>query len=521
MKRIYFALFLFAFSFTINAQVQNLYAMSKGSLVYSKIIYDDNNSLWGYFYLYNIDNLGDSTKMEYVVLDKNLNKITNGTYNVVKYKGNFFNEYITKYENCHLVGDKLILDMTVQIYNQNNIANIHNSHLSISLTDNAVSDEYILVKDSFVVVPPKPLKLTNRLDSLGNSILVDPIQGGGRSGFIVRKMGPYSRANIIDIRYFNEKRELIWKYKLDTIPITKIDIYLKTYNSVNYLFMDSTKIFFSEKAVINGKFHSTKVIALDVNTGQRVKELEIENNKSEKYHSVRYKLLGDTIAMFGSYYYNPSLNKGRRIRGFFRILIDKDLNEIEKKYVTFKDISTPEIRISEKSRINDSKNIYLSWQSNLMLNNGAVTLLGHEYNGRPIALSLLSFFSWGILNFDKAYSKDLFYINLDKNFELSSSQRVEMNKDYSENSLLFMQYHDNGMAAIVCHSNKKGKEHNNEYELVINTIKNNTLHTERIPITSKKNYVIIPRPAKDGYIMLNEYNTNEKYNQIRLEKLNY
>ena len=63
----------------------------------------------------------------------------------------------------------------------------------------------------------------------------------------------------------------------------------------------------------------------------------------------------------------------------------------------------------------------------------------------------------------------------------------------------------------------KGKK---EYELLINSIKNNAVQTEKIPLTSAKKYAIIPRPAKEGYIMLNEYNEKDKYNQIRLERLN-
>ncbi len=36
----------------------------------------------------------------------------------------------------------------------------------------------------------------------------------------------------------------------------------------------------------------------------------------------------------------------------------------------------------------------------------------------------------------------------------------------------------------------------------------------------KEKYSIDPFPAKEGYIMLREYNEKDKYNQIRLEKIN-
>lgn len=79
MKHIYLFILFIILSFSSKAQMQNLYEMSTGELKYSKILFDDN-SLWGYFYLYELDKLKDSTKMEYIVLDKNLNKLYNGNF---------------------------------------------------------------------------------------------------------------------------------------------------------------------------------------------------------------------------------------------------------------------------------------------------------------------------------------------------------------------------------------------------------------------------------------------------------
>ena len=79
MKRFRLLFLLTVFSCTLSAQMQNLYQMSQGRLVYSKILYDNDN-LWGYFYLYQFDRMKDSVKMEYVIFDKNLNKAYNGYY---------------------------------------------------------------------------------------------------------------------------------------------------------------------------------------------------------------------------------------------------------------------------------------------------------------------------------------------------------------------------------------------------------------------------------------------------------
>ena len=60
------------------------------------------------------------------------------------------------------------------------------------------------------------------------------------------------------------------------------------------------------------------------------------------------------------------------------------------------------------------------------------------------------------------------------------------------------------------------------WNLYINTIINGKFSQEQVQISSKEDkYFIYPYIAKEGYILLNEFNKKDKYNQIRLEKLNY
>ena len=47
--------------------------------------------------------------MEYVVLDKNLNKVFNGNY-YTKKRGQYF---VDMYNNCSLLDDKLVLDISL------------------------------------------------------------------------------------------------------------------------------------------------------------------------------------------------------------------------------------------------------------------------------------------------------------------------------------------------------------------------------------------------------------------------
>ena len=87
MKQTFTLLFLFILSSSFG-QIQKLREFSSGSFVDSRIIYeDDNDDVFGYFLLYEFDRKSREVyDMEYVIMDKNLNKITSGTFTEGIYK---------------------------------------------------------------------------------------------------------------------------------------------------------------------------------------------------------------------------------------------------------------------------------------------------------------------------------------------------------------------------------------------------------------------------------------------------
>jgi len=93
----------------------------------------------------------------------------------------------------------------------------------------------------------------------------------------------------------------------------------------------------------------------------------------------------------------------------------------------------------------------------------------------------------------------------------------------NETDYLFSQTLKKNNGVVFFHSNtmKDAKTHKKNDMLGINSIINGKLTQELIPLYQKKKYTITPMPAKEGYIMLREYNEKDDYNQIRLEKLNF
>jgi hypothetical protein len=114
--------------------------------------------------------------------------------------------------------------------------------------------------------------------------------------------------------------------------------------------------------------------------------------------------------------------------------------------------------------------------------------------------------------------------HFDKDFNLLKSNTIEKTTTYDNSSdYLFSQKikDGDGLAFFYINNKKDAKTGKRNNVLGINSFINGTLTTEEIPLSAKKEFQLIPMPAKEGYIMLREYNQKAKYNQIRLEKLNY
>ena len=75
-------LLLLLITTSLQAQIQKMSELSQNKFLDSEIIYEENGEdIWGYFLLYKADMVSkDFLKLEYIVLDKNLNKVGSNTF---------------------------------------------------------------------------------------------------------------------------------------------------------------------------------------------------------------------------------------------------------------------------------------------------------------------------------------------------------------------------------------------------------------------------------------------------------
>jgi hypothetical protein len=154
-----FLLLLFIISFAVQAQITNLQKLSQGRYYSSEAIKDSNNNIKGYFFLFQTDKVSKETyELEYVVLDENLNKVTNGFITEMKYESwlidaKSIDVIVTLYKN------KLLIQFSdhfeVQTYAT------YRRYRILDLKSNKLSDPFIFNHGKMVSNPPNDRKLKN------------------------------------------------------------------------------------------------------------------------------------------------------------------------------------------------------------------------------------------------------------------------------------------------------------------------------------------------------------------------
>ncbi len=195
--------------------------------------------------------------------------------------------------------------------------------------------------------------------------------------------------------------------------------------------------------------------------------------------------------------------------GFARMILNKSDFSVDTKAINYEpNISAflPKVNrngIVENGYMLQTKDMYF-------MNDGSVGILSEKY--KPAT------------QYTAPKTTDLVYIYTDKDFKVKNVQVFEKEKSKWVNSdYLFSQYLNGGKDVVFFYRDYQKDEVTKQkrWNLFINTIIDGKFKQEIIPISEKDNYIVTPYVGKEGYILLREYNEKEKFNKIRLEKLNY
>lgn len=505
---------LFGLSSCLHAQMKDLgQIMNNSELLFYKAISNQDESIYGYLYIYSADKLNKhEAKYEYLILDKNLNEVARNTFIQPKYS----NRTLEKYLDCNKMGDNLLISIGYAYLKSFAAANNYVNYLvttyrTLNLKSNTMSDEFYFDDGVFKPIVVKDDNLNKAYKNVDNTFGIYAIDNAEYSGYLVQEIqkSDTDRYKIKEIKAYDLDKKPTWTYKFNQGATRS------NYNVISNSYWPDKTIILTFSKFMNTEFTGRSLVGIDLISGAKLFEYQIDSKDSKFYHEFVTSKYGNSIYLAGTYTKND-INKfewDRRL-GWFRIELDLSGKEISKKYQAWINASKF-VKIKENGKLEDGYRLIP--QEFFIFRDGTSSFLAEKFKEQKGA----TFF----MGSDQSKSSDMVLVNFDQQFEINSIDVIKkevsttLHYDY-----LFSQYIRNKSGVVFFFEDyKKGADdEKRKWFLGINKIVDGKYAYEEVPITSaKRDFVIMPYMAKEGYIMLREFNESKKYNQIRLEKLNY
>lgn len=493
MKKLLLLAVLCLFSHSSFSQIQDLENIADGDMAYSSILSNSNGDLYGYIYFFDQGEIDKENKQfEYVLLDKNLNKVANGTYTEKHFDG-----ISSLFFDCTLMGDGILISKflkrkteTLLTYNR-----------IISLKDNTVSKEFIYENDAFTDLNISNVKeLKDNYKGAESYTIAYAINYQDLSGFFVTENNKKGKNYFEkDLKVYDADQNLKWSYTYNADGTKKSWKEFQVSNLNDGLMTGGLSYRTNDKSI-----DKYSIVGVDINNGQQLFEYEMEDKNSQYSHNVNIKHYDGKIYITGNYSpYSKEDFNWRKNLGVYCIVLDKQGSELMKKYYTWSDIAS-NLEASKYGVVNNGYS--LTPMRFYIMKDGSVSFLSEKFKDNSSTVGAPKSSDFVLFNFDKDF-------NFKENFTIEKDKSKWVKNDY-----LFHQYikDDNGVVFFF----RDYKSDDRNWVLGINTVINGEFKQETIPMSSD-DFFIYPIPAKEGYILLNEFNEKENLNQIRLEKLNY
>ena len=350
MKFKLLTLCLFCTVFTFG-QMQDLAKLADGNQIFNTVLFDSAENLYGYFYIYQIDTKNRKTvQYEYVVLDKNLNKVNNGTF-----EGPGKTAFIEpRFNDCTLMGDNLILDKLYINSSQGMAAPYLNTVQIISLKTNTVSGEKKFVNKEFVDADAYNLKIL-KLSFAQKLYTISAYSNTHNSGFFVMDI-----LNNKEISFFDSNFKKQWFYTINGKDSLNI-----VHRNFNIKILKDNAIYATEECYDKStKITSFKITAIDFTTGKKKYDYVINSNKDKLYHTYElFKTIDNKLVLMGHYNTNVGFYDFRSYYiGLYKIMLDENGKEIEKIYHPWSDFNS-KIKLSHKGRAKGNYKSGYTWRS--------------------------------------------------------------------------------------------------------------------------------------------------------------
>ncbi|MFI1772249.1 DUF6770 family protein [Thalassobellus citreus] len=477
-------------SISLNAQISSLTNLASGKMEVFSPIFEKDQNVYGYFTLFKLDKLSENEeKYEYVILDKNLNKVANGEFIDASYKGIY-----SRYYAPDKVGDNLIL--TKRYGNMNGTIAFTSSTI-LELNNNIIQEPFYFQKNNLKIGSRAidDLKKTQRKTKFLNV----PI--GFNNGYLVIEAKKKNiRVNPTSVSFYNLNHDKVWDYNFGD------DSQRSEYSLVSF---DENVLYFSY-ATDAYKDTNVKFLQIDSNTGKLNYSYLLEDINSKYNYNYTVKRIDNKTILTGKispyrvasgYDYNNPV-------GLFKIVLDENGNELFKKYFLWEEASEF-IEMNKKGKLEAGYKLFV--QSYFIFKDERIVVLSEKFKiGNNILVG-------GIVK-----TTDFVLLEFDADFNLKAVETIKKDlSKFSSSDFLFAQYLNDENDAVFFYQDyqKDTETKEKNWVLGIVSIVNGDINHEKIPMSSD-DFFISPYIAKEGYILLREYNKNSDFDKIRLERLN-
>ena len=493
-------------AFQGKTQIQDIYALADGSVYLSNIIYDQDGDLFGYLYIFHQGSVSkEEIQMEYVFLDKNLNKVSSAKFNTL-----FYDRCEISFTRASKMGDKIVINKNYNFWKSGleRLSIRQSTYFYISLKSNTVSPEYIFKENQikeFQHIPRSKIK--KGIKKEGYSSYVLGIDYEEFNGFVVIEDAKYLH-HITELKVFDEDNNFKWKFEYNQKgKLSRFDICQIQALTDSFLFVSLREI------VGSLYFSHTTLVALNVHTGEQIFTWEIDKEKKTRRHNYSVQKRGEFIYIVGNYSDKNTYTKtytAEKNLGLFKTKLDLNGKLISHDYYEWPSKLFDQ-KVNSHGQFTKDR-FRLSTKALWVFNDGSISWLTEKLKAK--------------VSSQRSFSEDFVLFHWDaafKNPKISKIDKAKSKYRQTGQDYLFSDYIKDKSAVVFFHKNDvtKKKSKDKKWILGINKIENGVHTLEEIPMLAKDKFLIEPIPAKEGFVLLREYNKDEKYNQIRLERLNY
>lgn len=513
MRYNYFLL-LYVLCFSMQAQISKLNEFSKGKFYSSDVIIDDNNNVKGYFLLFETDKVAkEKYELEYVVLDENLTKVTNGFITEMKYESLLINASSIDVGVSLSGKNKLLITFLDNFKNSDLIRPGINfmRYRILDLETNELGPPFIFNNDKLLVDPVFDRTTTNWRNN--QSEFIRPYD---KLGFVVNSIDYFKGRRVTEryLKCFDENLKEKWKFVYEVNPRNAIKTMGYLTSDEDVLVMLSQKARYREQRTLIEYQPEMSLMLIDSKEGTLRKEFIFPESSKISYSVKECKIRGDKLFVIGNYYTSDKYGilYNEKNLGLYSFVFDKSTgNLLSSDYLKW-DSLKDKYEVDRKGYI---KRGFLFTHKMILKEDGDILVVVEPFLKKPVTVTML-FFTLD----SKLGIKDVFEVSKPRD---ESTGKSGILKKPGEDDYLYYQNLGNDEYLFFLNDNDKVfyTRRNTQTKYGIVSYSEGKFKRQTIDFKTE-NSSIRAYNSKKGYMMLIEnFDEKEKPTEFRLEKIHY